>query len=165
MFWSVAVDTWTPRKQGDAGERSAIEWLWSVGADVFVPVAHTPSDFDLVACMDGRTLRVQVKTCTYKQKGRYAVMVCTRGGNQSWNGLVKKPDPSRYDYLFVHVGDGRRWFIPAGVLGGGTRIALGGPKYGEFEVEPGQPLPSREDGHHYTARPRRDSEAVKRTGL
>ena len=43
--------------------------------------------------------------------------------------------------LFVHVGDGRRWFIPAAAVEGRTAVNLGGPKYAEFEVEPGRPLP------------------------
>jgi hypothetical protein len=50
-------------------------------------------------------------------------------------------DPSRFDYLFVLVGDGRRWFIPADRIEGGRGLCLGGPKYGEFEVEPGEPIP------------------------
>jgi hypothetical protein len=41
------------------------------------------------------------------------------------------------------VGDGRRWFIPASELGGGTSIVVGGPKYSEFEVDPGAPLQAR----------------------
>ena len=49
--------------------------------------------------------------------------------------------PGSCDYLFVLVGDGRRWFIPSDAIGGRTCIALGGPKYAEFEVEPGRPLP------------------------
>lgn len=49
-------------------------------------------------------------------------------------------DASRCDYVFAHVGDGRRWFIPAPALGGGTSITLGGPKYADFEVQPGEPL-------------------------
>jgi hypothetical protein len=35
------------------------------------------------------------------------------GRNQSWTGVVKRLDPARFDYLFVLVGDGRRWFIPS----------------------------------------------------
>jgi hypothetical protein len=133
---------WTPRKQGDAGERSAVMWLWSVGAFVFVPFGHSP-DYDLVADLDGQVLRVQVKTGSVWRNRRWEVTLCTRGGNQSWNGVVKLLDPTRCDYLFAHVGDGRRWFIPAAALGGGSGIQLGGPKYAEFEVEPGEPLPSK----------------------
>ena len=50
------------------------------------------------------------------------------GGNQSWNRVVKKLDATRCDYVFVHVGDGRRWFIPAAALGGGSGIRVGGPE-------------------------------------
>jgi hypothetical protein len=46
----------------------------------------------------------------------------------------------RCDYLFVLVGDGRRWLIPATVVEGTTSIALGGPKYAEYEVEAGRPF-------------------------
>jgi hypothetical protein len=134
--------TWTPRKQGDAGERSAVMWLWSVGAFVFVPFGHSP-DYDLVADLDGKVLRVQVKTSTCWSDGRFVVALCTRGGNQSWNGIVKKLDATRCDYLFVHVGDGRRWFIPAVSLEAASGLTLGGPKYAEFEVEPGEPLQGR----------------------
>jgi hypothetical protein len=58
--------------------------------------------------------------------------VVTRGGNQSWNRIVKLLDPSRCDHLFVLVGDGRRWFIPAERMEGGTALQLGGPKYAEL---------------------------------
>jgi hypothetical protein len=94
--------------------------------------------------LDGRPpLRVQVKTSTCWRNGRFEVTVATRGGNQSWNGVVKTLDAMRCDYVFVHVGDGRRWFIPAEALGGGTGILIGGPKYADYEVEPGSPLQSR----------------------
>jgi hypothetical protein len=71
---------------------------------------------------------VQVKTCTWWTRERWTVSVCTRGGNQSWSGVVKRLDASRCDYLFVLAGDGRRWFIPSHAVGGGTNIRLGGPK-------------------------------------
>jgi hypothetical protein len=64
-------------------------------------------------------------------------MLCTRGANQSWNGIVKRFSASRCDRLFVVVADGRRWFIPAEVVTASTGLLLGGPKYAEFEVEAG----------------------------
>jgi hypothetical protein len=133
---------WTPRRQGDAGELSAINWLFSAGADVYVPM-FTNSDVDLIADFGDRVDRVQVKTSTCWRNGRWNVTLATRGGNRSWSGLVKRLDATRCDALFVHVGDGRRWYIPAGALGGGSGIALGGPKYATYEVEPGRPLPAR----------------------
>jgi hypothetical protein len=117
-------------------------WLASQGAIIAVPVFHSP-DWDLVAEVDGRVLRIQVKTSTQWVNERWSVSVCTRGGNRSWSGLVKRLDPSRFDYLFVLAGDGRRWFIPADALGGKTSIHLAGPKYWEFEVERGDPIPAR----------------------
>jgi hypothetical protein len=128
------------RRQGDLGELSAMEWFASKGALICVPVGHSPN-FDFVAVMDERLLRVQVKTCTFFRKERWSVCVCTRGGNQSWNGLVKRFDAAQCDYLFAVVADGRCWCIPSAALEGGTSVALGGPKYAEFEVERGRPLP------------------------
>jgi hypothetical protein len=119
-----------------------MQWLVSAGACVFTPLLHSP-DYDLIADFDGRLVRVQVKTSGQFVKNRWDVSVCTRGGNQSWSGMVKRFHPSRCDYLFAHVGDGRRWYIPAAELDGSTRIVLGGPKYSQFEIEPGQPLQSR----------------------
>jgi len=129
------------REQGDIGELSAMYWLAGIGAAVAIPLGHSP-DWDLIAEIDGRLLRVQVKTSTCWHKKRWFVSVCTRGGNQSWNGIVKRLDPSRCDYLFVLAGDGRRWFIPSQAVGGGTAIQLGGPKYADFEVERGDPIPA-----------------------
>jgi hypothetical protein len=126
-------------EQGHLGEVSALEWLASIGACVAIPFGPSP-DWDLLAELDGRLIRVQVKTCTRRYNRRWAVAICTRGGNQSWSGLVRRMSPTRCDYLFVHVGDGRRWFIPSDRVEGTTAINVGGPKYAEFEVEPGRPL-------------------------
>jgi hypothetical protein len=116
-------------------------WLGSQGAAVFLPIGHSP-DYDLITDRGDGLLRVQVKTSTCFRSGRWDVTVCTRGGNRSWNGLVKNLEPSRYDYLFVHAGDGRRWFIPASAVEGTSAISLGGPKYSEYEIEAGAPLRS-----------------------
>src|SRR5206468_9701389 len=127
-------------RQGELGECWAIEWLSSRGYPVFVPIGHSP-DVHLMALIDDQAARVQVKTCRRRvPTDRWAVMICTRGGNQSWNGLSKLFSPDRCDYLFVLVGDGRRWFIPSSVVEGATAIAVGGPKYADFEVERGRPF-------------------------
>jgi PD-(D/E)XK endonuclease len=130
---------YNPRRQGDLGEFSAIEWLWSKRYPVWYPLGHSP-DYDLVAEIDGRLVRIQVKTATFVRGGRFEVALCTTGANQSWNGLVKRFSSERCDWLFVLVADGRRWFIPARAVAGANRIKLGGPKYAAYEVEPGRPL-------------------------
>lgn len=118
-----------------------MEWLGSQGYGVYYPIGHSP-DCDLIID-DGCALRrVQVKTTTQWHNRRWLVTLCTRGGNRSWNGVVKRFSSSRCDSLFVVVADGRRWFVPADAVGGGSGIVLGGPKYAEYEVEPGRRLVS-----------------------
>jgi Holliday junction resolvase-like predicted endonuclease len=129
-----------PRQQGDIGELSAMEWLASKGAHIYVPVGHSP-DVDLIADLNGLVLRVEVKTASHRTAaGRWAVQISTRGGNQSWNGTAKYFDGKRCDYLFVHVGDGRRWFMPSGAVEARAGLLLGGPKYSGYEIERGRPL-------------------------
>jgi Holliday junction resolvase-like predicted endonuclease len=131
---------YNPRKQGDLGELSAIEWFGHHGYALYLPLGHSP-DVDLIAERDGALTRVQVKTSTVHRDGRWEVMVATRGGNQSWTGVAKYFSASRCDALFVLVGDGRRWFIPSQHVEARSGLRLGGPKYASFEVEPGHPLP------------------------
>jgi Holliday junction resolvase-like predicted endonuclease len=76
------MDRISPRRQGDLGELSAMEWLGSHGYGVFYPIGHSP-DADLIAD-DGTALeRVQVKTTTQRHKRRWVVTVCTRGGTRA----------------------------------------------------------------------------------
>jgi PD-(D/E)XK nuclease superfamily protein len=132
------------RMQGDIGELSAMEWLASRGATVWVPFNHSPH-VDLMAEWDGRLIKVQVKTSTFRGpvksgEERWKISIATNGGNRSWTGLAKKFDPTRVDYLFVLVGDGRRWLIPARFVEAARSLALGGTKYSEFEVDRGTPF-------------------------
>jgi len=135
------------RLQGDLGEASAIQWLTSKGFAVAIPFGHSP-DWDLVIESRGRFSRVQVKTSICTTNGRWHVRVATSGGNQSWTGVVKRFTAGRCDYLFVHVGDGRRWFIPSRAVEASTSINLGGTKYSEYEVELGAPLPGKTEVDH-----------------
>jgi PD-(D/E)XK endonuclease len=123
-----------PRRQGDMGEISAADWLTRSGYGVWISPGHSP-DIDLLAQRKDRFLRIQVKTATVFRNGRFEVALVTKEGNQSGAGRIKNLDPARYDFLFVLVADGRKWFIPAGEVGGRTTVLLGGPKYAAFEVD------------------------------
>jgi PD-(D/E)XK nuclease superfamily protein len=128
------------RQQGDLGEAAAIEWFTRLGATTFIPFGHSP-DVDLVIELEGRLLRIQVKTSTQfietpDGHQRRVVSLKTCGGNQSWNGVAKEIDPTHVDFLFVLTGDGRRWLIPSDRLDARTSIQLGGPKYSEYEIDP-----------------------------
>ena len=127
-----------PRKQGDIGEGIAAAWLIQQGYGVWIPFGHSP-DCDLLGEQNGKLVRVQVKTSTQQKNERWIVATCTRGGNRSWNGVIKRLEESRFDYLFVVVGDWRCWFIPSPEVNGRSGISLGGPKYSEFEVKPAGP--------------------------
>jgi bifunctional DNA-binding transcriptional regulator/antitoxin component of YhaV-PrlF toxin-antitoxin module len=132
------------RQQGDLGEASATEWLTRQGAVVALPFGHSP-DFDLVAQVAERLLRIQVKTSTHEVQTpnghrRFSVSLVTCGGNQSWTGVAKLFDPTKVDYLFALTSDGRRWFIPAMELEGRRAVNLGGDKYAEYEIEPTAPI-------------------------
>jgi hypothetical protein len=68
--------------------------------------------------------------------------------------------------LFVHVGDGRRWWIPADAVEGGTHVTLGGPKYADYETDPGDALAVMAAPRiARLADPRRGSRAVKGDAL
>lgn len=142
------------RRQGDLGEASAIEWLTSKGALVWFPLGHSP-DVDLIAQLDNRLLRIQVKTTTCRTTtpdghDRWVVGIATNGNNQSWSGVTKRFDAERVDYLFTLTGDGRRWLIPAHHLEARNAVTLGGPKYSEFEIEPGVMLERLVYGDRYS---------------
>lgn len=128
------------QQQGDLGEASARCWYELRGYVVLLPTGRSP-DYDFVADDGARLIKVQVKTSgCLSPYGRYAVTLCTRGGNQSWSGLSKRFSPDRCDELFVVTTDGRRWRFPAAAVPGGRGINVGGQKYASFEVDPGPPL-------------------------
>jgi hypothetical protein len=153
-----------PRGQGERGEQLAAIWFAGRGAAVLMPFFHSPRDYDFIVEWWDGPKRVQVKTSTQFRNGRWDVSTCTRGGNRSWNGIVKRLDPTRYEYLFVVVADGRRWLIPSTEIDGGSHVCLGGPKYAEYEIEPDEPL--LQNAATLDSAPfRRDSRAVKGDGL
>jgi hypothetical protein len=128
--------------QGDFGELCAMHWFAAAGATIAVPVGRS-RHWDFVADLDGDLRRVQVKTSSFQRNGRWETMLCTKGGNRSWSGVAKLLDATRFDDLYIHVGDGRRWLLPAAIVGGRSAVLLGGPKYSAYELEPGAPLPVR----------------------
>src|SRR5690348_11671388 len=82
------------RVQGDIGELSAMEWLASRGATVWVPFNHSPH-VDLMAEWDDRLSAGQnldLPMASESGGDRWKVSICTNGGNQSWTGLTKRFD-------------------------------------------------------------------------
>ena len=123
------------RAQGDRGEMAAMAWYAAHGAFVFAPLGHSPH-CDFIAALDPALIRVQVKTTGVFRRERWELTTCTRGGNQSWNGLTKTLDAAGFDELFAVVAEGRQWRIPALEVDGRSGLRLGGPKWSHREVEP-----------------------------
>ena len=78
-----------------------MQWLICKGYRVWLPVGHSPNVDVVAEGHDAQLPRVQVKTTTRLERRRWQVAPCTRGGNQSWNGLVKRFTASRCDWLFA----------------------------------------------------------------
>ena len=166
-MFCVVPERIPPRIQGDCGEFSAIGWFLSRGAKVFLPFEHSP-DVDLVADLGDRLLRVQVKTSTVLpqqplRRSRSPRAAATRAGAAS----SSKFSPTQCDYLFVHVGDGRRWFIPSEAVEGGSRHRLSADR-STLTTRSSQATPLEAMAAPRIARladPRRGSRAVKGTRL
>ena len=138
------MERFNRRQQGDLGEASAIEWFTRAGAVVSTPLGHSP-DYDLIADLGNQILRVQAKASAQLSKTpnghvRFPVQIATNGGNQSWTGQCKRFDSERFDYLFALTRNGRRWLVPSHAVESGNVITLGGPKYGEFEIDATGPI-------------------------
>jgi hypothetical protein len=54
------MERMSPRRQGDLGELSAMEWLGARGFAVFYPIGHSP-DCDLIIDGRGELQRVQAR--------------------------------------------------------------------------------------------------------
>ena len=119
-------------------------WLGERGRGVFLPLVHSP-DYDLIADWgDGSPLtRVQVKTSTLFATGRWEVSVCYawRQSELERPGQALGPDPVR---PAVRARRRRPALVHSRRRSRGRkrRITLGGPKYAEYEIEPGEPLPA-----------------------
>ena len=79
-----------PRRQGDFGERSALNWLIDQGASVYLPFGHSP-DLDLVAFYGGRLVGIQVKSTTGFRNGRWVAALATRGRPYIEGGWPHRP--------------------------------------------------------------------------
>lgn len=119
------------KQQGDLGVAAAIAHYMGLGYTVCYPLTDT-ARYDLVVDK-GTLLRVQVKTSRYQVKsGSYHVSLRTKGGNQSWSGLVKKVTADECDLVFVNTGDGN-YEMPVAVVDGMSTVTLG-KKYQQYKL-------------------------------
>ena len=119
------------KDQGNIGEAAAILYFTKIGAKVSKPLfENTP--YDLVVDIGGNLKRVQVKTSSSLNKyDNYVLELRTKGGNKSWNCVVKLADSSGCDLLFAYCENGDMYLIPVEEFDGQGRITLG-HKYEKF---------------------------------
>jgi hypothetical protein len=122
------------KKQGNIGLAHAILWLEKHDYQVYIPLTDS-QDADLVADIDGKLCRIQVKTTYFKSPyGIYKANLRVSGGNRSGTGKVKLFDPSKVEYVFVITEEEDKYFIPTRVLEVRNSLALG-EKYALYKVE------------------------------
>lgn len=118
--------------QGNIGEAAAILYFARLGYIVSKPLfENTP--YDLIVDNGEGLQRVQVKTSNSLRKGNFRVELRTKGGNTSWNGVVKCVNSEQCDLLFVYCEDQAQYLIPVAVIDGRTMVTLG-PAYAEYKV-------------------------------
>jgi hypothetical protein len=101
-----------PRKQGEIGLVTAIQWFEANGYLVSIPLADN-QPYDLVVDDGERLLKVQVKTTTQRSPyGNFSVQLFTGGGNQSFH-TRKVFDNTASDLLFVLTDDYEIYVIPS----------------------------------------------------
>lgn len=111
------------KKQGDIGMCYAMAYFSKMGYTVSVPITDS-QEYDLIVD-NGRLLRVQVKTTSYKTNhGIYQVQLKTCGGNRSCNS-IKYFDTNNSDLLFVLTESGEMYLIPRSELNAKSAFNLG----------------------------------------
>lgn len=123
-----------PRWQGEIGLTDAIGFFGRREMVVSIPLADNQG-YDLVVEWRRQLLKVQVKTTTHRtQRGRFAVMLATAGGNQSFN-TVKPFEATEVDLVYVLTNDGDRYVIPASAITARRTLCLG-LKWESFRIDP-----------------------------
>lgn len=87
----------TRKQQSALGVARAISYYTSLKYAVFIPVTDI-SKYDLLIDNGNGVKRVEVKT-TSQKNGQVGLR--TKGGNQSWNGEIKRISPTDCDLVFL----------------------------------------------------------------
>lgn len=115
-----------PREQGAIGLAQAVAWFTRNGYEVSLPISEAQR-YDLVVEDEhGDLKKVEVKTTTHRNvRGRFVAQIKTCGGNQSWNGTVKRFDPDEVDILYVLTDSWDEYVIPTDHVRATTALTLG----------------------------------------
>lgn len=115
------------KQQGDIGVAQAIAYYTLKGYDVSIPLTDS-TRYDLIIDNRlGRILRVQVKTTNQFSKYNVPVVtLSTQGGNQSWDGSIRRITAEETDLVFVYsIVSGTCWEFPVADCVGKRSMSLG----------------------------------------
>lgn len=93
------------KQQGNTAEAFAIYYYTLHGYSVSKPLFEN-SNFDLIVEKSGCVKRVQVKSSSLVRTTSYEVELRTKGGNTSWNGVVKTISDTTVDVVFIYTDNG-----------------------------------------------------------
>lgn len=112
------------KEQGDIGVAQAIYYYTLNGYKVSIPNTDS-TRYDLIVDKDGRLYRVQCKTTFAKARSGMPIAgLRTMGGNQSWNGVVKRITEEETDLIWICVDGKAAYEFPVKALAGRHSITL-----------------------------------------
>ena len=116
-----------PRKQGDMGEMQAMAWLASIGAQVWIPIGHSP-DVDVIAELDGPAPPGPGEELELSEGRalRSRPLHEWRQPELDWRGQALRPRPMRLPVRLVD-----RWSEVVHPLNGSRRQARHKPRRAE----------------------------------
>lgn len=116
--------------QGNMGLGRAIQYFTSWNIPVALPLNDTQK-YDLIADIDGKLQKIQVKTSRYmgSSLSSYEVQLKNSSGNKITNF-----DNTTCDYVFIYTADEKIYLIPAQEIKAKTAVRVGN-MYKEYCVQ------------------------------
>jgi PD-(D/E)XK nuclease superfamily protein len=120
-----------------AGVAIATAWFMYRGYVVSIPIELTR--YDLVVESDTSFARVQVKSTTIKERGRWTVRIARRkydaetAMNAGGRRISSPYLPGEIDFFFIVTGGGEQYLIPLSATNGATKLTLDS-KYAGYKV-------------------------------
>lgn len=120
--------------QGNMGLGKAIEYFTSNQIPISIPLNDT-QPYDLIADMNGKLYKIQVKTTRHTSNNgkSYEVQLRNTGGNRTGSTRIVLFDNSLCDYVFVYTAAEKCYLIPSNVISAKHSICVG-VDYKEYEV-------------------------------
>lgn len=115
-----------PKQTGNLTELQCISSFYELGYRVSLPYGEN-SRYDFIADVDGRLLRVQVKTCSAKEDGSVIAFRCESTRTNSTKCLHKRYTKDEIDYFSTYY-NGKCYLIPVEECSREKKLRFSKPK-------------------------------------